>query len=185
MNRKLLLAPILISVFLILAFALTYLVEDAGEEIIPEALTMTEDAIGHYCRMTLVSHEGPKAQIHLAGHAEPLWFAQVRDSIAYRKSPEQSHRILAHYVNDIGTAPSWAEPGADNWIAAETAYFVADSDARGGMGSPELVPFAESDQAARFTGRRGGTVLRLAEIPSDMVLAPVESHSEPSAHSNH
>lgn len=184
-SRKILFALASIATVAGLAFALTRLDGDTLEADKPKALTMTEDAIGHYCRMALMPHNGPKAQIHLAGQPEPLWFAQVRDSIAYRKSPEQSHRMLAHYVNDIGAAPSWTDPGADNWIEAEAAYFVAHSSAIGGMGAPELVPFAELQQAEAFAKLRGGTVLRLADIPQALVLAPVASHSAPAAHSGH
>lgn len=108
---------------------------------LPVPLELTEEAAGHYCQMVILEHQGPKAQVHLDGYPAPLWFSQVRDGIAYLKSPEQSAEILVLYVNDMGKAVSWTEPGADNWIDASTAYFVVGSDAMGGMGAPELAPF--------------------------------------------
>jgi len=140
----------------------------------PEAITLTAEAAGHYCQMVILEHQGPKAQVHLAGSLAPLWFSQVRDGIAYLKSPEQSAEILSFYVNDMGAAASWAEPGADNWIDAGTAYFVVGSDAIGGMGAPEIAPFADAQKAGEFADERGGEVMRLSEIPAETVLSPVE-----------
>lgn len=140
----------------------------------PMAIALTEEAAGHYCQMVILEHEGPKAQLHLAGMLAPLWFSQVRDGIAYLKSPEQSAEILVLYVNDMGAAISWAEPGRENWIDAASAYFVVGSDAVGGMGAPELAPFADMEKAEDFATQRGGEVLRLAEISAETVLSPVE-----------
>ena len=141
---------------------------------IPAAVTLTEVAVGHYCEMQVLAHEGPKAQIHLSGVEDPLWFTQVRDGVAYLKSPEKSTEILSFYVNDMGVAKSWAKPGIDNWIEAQKAYFVVGSNARGGMGAPELVPFALRSQAEKFATERGGKVMILSEIPVATVLSPVE-----------
>ncbi len=146
---------------------------------LPPPVTMTEEALGHFCQMALVEHPGPKAQIHLAGMPAPLFFSQVRDAIAYQRMPEQSHAITAIYVNDMAAAPSWEEPGIDNWLLAETAHFVVGSDAVGGMAAPELVPFGDRAAALAFTAERGGTILGLAEIPDSEVLAPVELEPAP------
>ncbi len=149
-----------------------------GQVKTPSAATLGEEAIGYYCQMIVVDHEGPKAQIYLAGQDKPLWFAQVRDGIAYLRAPEQSSEIVAFYVNDMGKADSWAEPGIDNWIAAKDAYYVMGSDAVGGMGAPEMVPFGQKQQAELFAEKRGGTVVRLADIKREMVLSPVEFDGE-------
>lgn len=140
----------------------------------PAPVALTEEAAGHYCQMILLEHPGPKAQIHIAGLPEPLWFSQVRDGIAYIRSPERDGDIAAFYVNDMGAAESWEAPGPENWIAAETAFFVVGSDATGGMGAPEIVPFAEETAALAFMATDGGAVMRLDDISSDAVLAPVE-----------
>lgn len=143
----------------------------------PLPIALTSEAAGHYCQMVILEHEGPKAQIHLAGFEAPIWFSQVRDGIAYLKSPEQSADLVALYVNDMGEAISWSEPGEDNWIDVEDAYFVVGSDAVGGMGAPELVPFADLTKAEDFAAARGGEVLRLSEISVETVLSPVENQT--------
>ena len=149
--------------------------KDEGAQLpLPDPMVLTEEAAGHYCQMVILEHQGPKAQVHLAGFPAPLWFSQVRDGIAYLKSPEQSAEISVLYVNDMGEAVSWTEPGADNWIDASTAYFVVGSDAIGGMGAPELAPFSDETKAKKFATEHGGEIMRLDEIPAEVVLSPVE-----------
>lgn len=146
--------------------------EELAERPLP--VTMTAEAVGHYCQMDLLEHPGPKAQVHLSGLPDPLFFSQVRDAIAYQRMPEQSHAIAAIYVSDMGAAPSWEAPGADNWIAAETAVYVVGATVAGGMGAPELVPFADRAAAEDFVVRNGGEILSLLSVPDEKVLAPVE-----------
>jgi copper chaperone NosL len=137
----------------------------------PEAATplpvaLTAGATGYFCQMDLLGHPGPKAQIHLASYpGAPLFFSQVRDAVAYLRMPEQIDTVTATYVSDMGAAPSWADPGATNWIMAETAVYVVGSDAKGGMDAPEVVPFADPAKAQVFAGLHGGRVLALNDIP--------------------
>ncbi|HFQ15861.1 MAG TPA: copper resistance protein CopZ [Rhodobacteraceae bacterium] len=139
---------------------------------VPPAVAMTPEALGHYCQMALTEHDGPKAQIHLKDALAPLFFSQVRDAIAYQHMPEQDGQILVIYVSDMGAAESWAKPGVDNWIDARNAFFVLGSDAIGGMGAAELVPFGSRAGAEAFAKARGGRVARLDEIRNEDVLAP-------------
>lgn len=140
------------------------------------ALPLSEEAVGHYCQMNLLEHEGPKAQTHLAGlPGAPLFFSQVRDAVAYMRMPEQSHEILAVWVNDMGApGATWEVPGATNWIAATDASYVVGGHALGGMGAPEIVPFSAPEKAAAFAKTNGGQVMHLADIPDSAVLAPVD-----------
>lgn len=140
----------------------------------PAPVSMTAEAVGHYCQMTVLDHPGPKAQIHLAGLPAPIFFSQVRDAVAYLRLPEQSHAVRAVFVSDMAAATSWDSPGPDNWIAAESAVFVAGSDRAGGMGAPELVPFSTAVAARAFAARYGGALMALDQIPDDAVLAPVD-----------
>jgi copper chaperone NosL len=140
----------------------------------PEPVVMTEEAVNHYCMMSLAEHPGPKAQIHLEGLPDPIFFAQVRDGIAYLKQPERTAEIAAVYVSNMSRAPSWDAPGAGNWIAAEDAIFVVGADVTGGMGAPELAPFETVAAARDFAALHGGELMRLAEIPVDAVLGAVE-----------
>ena len=139
------------------------------------ALPLTEETVGHYCQMNLLEHHGPKAQAHLSGlPGAPLFFSQVRDVVAYMRMPEQSHDILAVWVNDMGAPDAtWEAPGPTNWIAAEDALYVVGGRAKGGMGAPEIVPFSTPENANRFAKTNGGKVMRLADIPNSAVLAPV------------
>lgn len=154
------------------ALALAACREETAER--PRPVAMTAEAVGHYCQMNLLEHPGPKAQVHLDGLSAPLFFSQVRDAIAYRRMPEQSHAITAIYVSDMGTAPSWESPGAENWIPADDAIYVVGATVKGGMGAPELIPFSSRAAATDFITMNGGEVLSLDAVPDDAVLAPVE-----------
>lgn len=148
--------------------------DDEVSRALPEAMTLNDEAAGYYCQMVILEHQGPKAQLFLGGMIAPLWFSQVRDGLAYLKSPEQEGEIVVLYVNDMGEAISYTEPGADNWINAQDAYYVVGSDAIGGMGAPELVPFGTAEKAEEFAAAHGGIVQQLDEIPAKTVLSPVE-----------
>jgi len=142
---------------------------------LPQPVAMTAEAVGHYCQMNLLEHPGPKAQVHLDGLPWPLFFSQVRDAVAYQRMPEQSHMISVIYVSDMGAqGASWDDPGAENWIPAASAHYVVGASVEGGMGAPELVPFASRSDAEAFTRENGGQVMALTDIPDSEVLAPVE-----------
>lgn len=141
---------------------------------LPLPVALESEALGYYCMMGILEHEGPKAQIHVAHSDEPIWFSQVRDAIAYLRSPEETAGVRAVYVNDMSKAVAWNNPGADNWINAESAQFVIDSSRRGGMGVPEAIPFGTIDDADTFIKDNGGTRVSLTEIPSAYVLSAVQ-----------
>lgn len=147
--------------------------EEATQDISP--LPLTVEAVGHFCQMNLFEHDGPKAQAHLGGLPQmPLFFSQVRDVVAYVRLPEQTHEVLAIWVNDMGAPDAtWKAPGVDNWIAARDAVFVVGSRVTGGMGAPELVPFSDTQKATAFAEVNGGQLMRLDEIPDAAVLTPV------------
>lgn len=132
------------------------------------------EAIGYYCGMALAEHPGPKGQIHLVGRPQPLWFSSVRDTIAFLRLPEEPRDIAAVYVNDMGRSSNWEHPEPGTWIDARAAWYLVDSDQRGGMGAPEAIPFSQQQAAEALRARRGGRVLRLEQIPDLYVLGPVE-----------
>jgi copper chaperone NosL len=148
--------------------------EDVSQDV--AAVTLDPQAVGHYCQMELLEHDGPKAQAHLAGlPGAPIFFSQVRDAIAYIRMPEQSHSILAVWVNDMGAeGASWAAPGVDNWIRAESALYVVGARVKGGMGAPEVVPFSDPARAGAFAQVNGGAVMTFDQIPNEAVLTPVD-----------
>lgn len=143
--------------------------EQAG---LPAPVPLTESAVGYFCQMNVVEHPGPKGQAHLDGQpGRPLFFSQVRDTIAFMRMPERDGRVLAVYVSDMGAAPSWEDPGINNWTLIDKASFVVGSDADGGMGTPEIVPFADPAKAQAFAARHGGKVMALKDIPDEAVFA--------------
>ena len=140
----------------------------------PGPWTLTRDAVGHYCSMTVADHPGPKGQILVGPDAEALWFSSVRDAVAFTRLPEEPRDIRAFYVNDMKDA-EWQAPDYERWIRAESAWFVIGSRMRGGMGAPETVPFSDRAGADRFAASHGGRLVRLDDIPESYVLGAVET----------
>lgn len=137
----------------------------------PPPVAMTEEAVGHFCQMNILEHPGPKAQIHLDRLPHPLFFSQVRDGVAYERMPEQNYEIVAVYVSDMSRAPDWENVGTENWIPANSAHYVVGSSKAGGMGSPELVPFSDRNDALAFVRQYGGQVMTLDQIDDVVVLS--------------
>ena len=158
---------------LIFALMLAACQDEVAQNTTP--LPLTPDTVGHFCQMNLLEHDGPKGQVHLEGlPGAPLFFSQVSDLVVYLHLPEQSHKVLAVYVSDMGAnGATWAEPGAANWTDATTAHFVIGSSVVGGMGAAEAVPFANLADARAFADARGGAVMALADIPKDTFNPPV------------
>lgn len=149
------------------ALALAACKEDEAVNL-PEPVELSTEAVGYYCQMDLLEHAGPKGQIHLAGMPAPIFFSQVRDAIAYLHMPEQSHAVLATYVQDMAGAASWERPAG--WIAVAEAVYVVGSDRMGGMGAPEFVPFSDIAGAEAFMAGHGGAIRRFDEITAADVL---------------
>lgn len=148
----------------------------------PTPVALTAEAVGHYCQMYVLDHDGPKAQIHLKGSENPLWFAQVTNAVSYMRDQEQTAEMTAIYVNDMAKAVSWTEPGRDNWIDANKAIYVIGSKKTGGMGTPEAVPFGTEATAKAFVAKEGGKLVTLKDIPDDYLnqQAVTEMHDMPS-----
>lgn len=162
------------SFWLPLLICVTAGCQESAPDDIPPPIALTEEAAGHFCQMNVLEHPGPKGQVHLETYDHPLWFSQVRDAVAFERMPESIGRIQVIYVHDMGAAESWENPGDSNWIDVTEAVFVMGSSKMGGMGVPELVPFAEVADAEQFVARYGGSILAYENVTADMVLAPVE-----------
>lgn len=143
--------------------------EDA--RVVPPAHALTADATGHYCGMLLAEHAGPKGQILLAGEDAPVWFTSVRDTLTFLSLPEEAKNVAAVYVSDMAKAASWEQPGDDNWILADTAFFVIESDRQGGMGGAEAVPFSTEAAAQAFIKQYRGRIARLDEAAKNVAAA--------------
>jgi len=152
--------------------------EDKQQADMPAPYALTAEAMGRYCGMDVLEHEGPKGQIILKQIPEPIWFSSARDTLAFTMLPEEPKDIAAIYVSDMGKAPSWEEPGAENFIDARTAHYVIGSALRGGMGVQEAVPFSSQGDADAFAAKNGGRVVGFADMPRDYILG---SDAEPTA----
>ena len=144
----------------------------------PAPYALTAEAMGRYCGMDVLEHAGPKGQVILEQIPEPIWFSSARDTIAFTMLPEEPKDIAAIYVSDMGKAPSWEKPGAENFIDARTAFYVIGSSLRGGMGVQEAVPFSSQIDADAFAAKHGGRAVRFADMPRDYILG---SDAEPTA----
>jgi copper chaperone NosL len=141
------------------------------EPTVTPPLAMPADATGHYCGMLLAEHTGPKGQILLRSGEGPVWFTSVRDTFTFLALPEEPKDIAAVYVSDMAKAPSWDNPGAENWIAASAAVYVVESDQLGGMGGAEAVPFGDATAAQAFVAQHGGRVVPFEEAKAAMPQA--------------
>lgn len=145
----------------------------------PPPHELTADAIGHYCGMNVYEHDGAKGQIILASQTDPIWFSSARDAFSFTMLPEEPKDILAIYVSDMAKAPSWKDPGANNWVEARKAHFVIGSNMQGGMGAPETIPFSDRAAADKFAAEHGGRVVSFDEVPRDYVLGSEPAASDP------
>ena len=159
--------PIIRLIFLLSLVALTGCEKPAPVEV-PAANTLTREANGYYCLMTVVYHKGPKGQVILTD-GKVHWFTSVRDTISFTLLPEEPKNIAAIYVNDMSNA-EWDNPGEDNWIQAKDAWYVLGSNRSGGMGAPEAVPFSSKEHANKFLNEHGGKVYAFSSIPESYVL---------------
>lgn len=116
--------------------------------------------------MLLADYPGPKAQIHYAGAAAPVFFCDTVELFNTLLRPEQVHKVLAVYVQDMGQA-DWEQPRG-HWIDASSAYYVLGSKRHGSMG-PTIASFAQELDAKKFAGQWGGKLLRYAEVKPGMV----------------
>ena len=116
--------------------------------------------------MTLADYPGPKAQIHYADAAAPMFLCDTVELFSTLLQPEQVRKVQAVYVQDMGRA-DWDQPRG-HWIDARSALFVRGSKRLGSMG-PTLASFAQEADAKKFVGEYGGTMLRYGEITPAMV----------------
>jgi copper chaperone NosL len=158
----------LIKATIVIGFAL---LAGCGKEeaaTVPPPVATAADATGRYCGMLLAEHSGPKGQILLKSGGDPVWFTSVRDTFTFLALPEEPKDVAAVYVSDMGKAPSWEKPGDQNWILADTAVYVVESNQEGGMGGAEAVPFGDEATAKTFVGEHGGRIVPFADAKAAM-----------------
>lgn len=116
--------------------------------------------------MLLADYPGPKAQIHYAGAAAPMFMCDTVEMFNTLLRPEQVRKVEAVYVQDMGKT-DWEQPRG-NWIDAKTGFYVLGSKRHGSMG-PTIASFSQEADAAKFAGSYGGKLLRFGDIKPDMV----------------
>ena len=115
--------------------------------------------------MMLAEYGGPKAQVHYAGLAAPVFFCDTVEMFATLLQPEQQRTVRAAFVQDMAKA-DWDKPRG-HWFDAKAGFYVAGSKRHGSMG-PTIASFAAEPDARKFAAEFGGKVLRYAEVKPDM-----------------
>ena len=137
----------------------------------PPPATLTSEAIGHYCGMNLYEHTGPKGQILLRDHPDPVWFSTIREVFAYTLLPEEPKAILAIYVQDMGQAgPDGSPPDNGAWIDARQAHYLITNETPGALFAPDLLPFSKLEDAQAYAKRYGGQIVGFEDMPEDDIL---------------
>ena len=155
--------------FILLVATLTGACSDRQPAVMPAPQELTRDAVGYYCGMTVLDHQGPKGQVFLSDRQQPLWFTSIRDTLTFTLLPGEPKNIAAIYVTDIGHA-SWDQPEPGTWIEAREAFYVLGSDRVGGMQTPEVVPFATREDAMLFMQQHGGEIFLFDTIPRESII---------------
>ncbi len=134
----------------------------------PQEITASSSA--QFCGMLLSEHAGPKGQVFLRSSTKPLWFASIRDMIAFLRLPDMPKDVIVVYVTDMGRATDEAHPAPGSWIDAHHAFYVIGSTQLSGMNTVEAMPFADAEAAQRFSAAHGGRVVSFADIPDSYVF---------------
>jgi copper chaperone NosL len=138
--------------------------EGAGAGVVPMEIDATTSC--SLDGMLLADYPGPKAQIHYAGQATPVFFCDTVELFNTVLRPEQVRKVVAMYVQDMGQT-SWEQPRG-HWIDARSAYYVLGSKRPGSMG-PTIGSFAQEADARKFIEQWKGRLLRFDEIKPEMV----------------
>lgn len=115
--------------------------------------------------MMLAEYGGPKAQVHYAGLAAPVFFCDTVEMFSALLRPEQQRTVRVAFVQDMGKA-DWDKPRG-HWFDAKAGFFVVGSKRHGSMG-PTIASFVAQADAEGFAGKWGGKVLRFAEVRPEM-----------------
>lgn len=120
------------------------------------------------CGMVISHYEGPKAELFIKGAEDTaVKFCSGRDAFTFALQPENSRRLLAFFIHDMG-ATSWAKPEDKALMDATKAHYVYGHDIPGVMGN-EPAAFSSADSARAFVQKHGGKVYSYADITLDLL----------------
>lgn len=125
--------------------------------------------------MLLADYPGPKAQIHYADAAAPVFFCDTVEMFAMLLRPEQVRKVRAAYVQDMART-DWDKPEG-YWVDAKTAFYVVGSKRKGSMG-PTFASFSAESAARQFAEAWGGRVVPFADVKPDMADLSGEAKQE-------
>jgi parallel beta-helix repeat protein len=118
--------------------------------------------------------ELPRMQVYYSQYPYVVGYYGVEPFVTARREPTHERQFgfpTAAYVTDYaGLDLGLTEEGLPrsdrppDWIAAESAFYVVDSDARMPSGRTAVLSFGDRDEAAAFADEHGGTVLDWEEM---------------------
>lgn len=133
------------------------------ENILPINLNKT-----HICAndsMIIINYKGPKAQIVWKNNNRSF-FCEVREGFYESTNKIKNKNIKAFFVQNFDNL-IWGSY-INNWMHAENAYYVIDSNINGAMGL-SYVPFKKLDNAKKFLEKYGGKIIKYKDINQNIL----------------
>lgn len=124
-------------------------------------------------RCGMIINEEKYAAAYWTKNGEARRFDDIGGMIAY--IPDESEEIDTYWVHDFATG---------NWIRAEQAHYVLDSDLMTPMGFG-IAAFAEEDQARALAHDQADVmVMPFAELLAMNITVPTDLHEAGHGHNN-
>lgn len=154
-----------------------------GDSELPAAVSLNEPQACDQCGMVIDEHPGPTGQLFFDDHPPdregPAWFCSASCTYSYRfdREDEDIEPVVAYltdyshvdYSVDDGAEPTIsAHLAADNFREESALSVVVGSGVEGAMG-PELIPFADADDAEAFADEYGGEVRTATDVDRELV----------------
>jgi nitrous oxide reductase accessory protein NosL len=169
---------------------------------VPDPVDLSDGKFDYQGGMEIGRHGGPNGQVFYADNSpEPqsasgnasdarenlAWFHTLAHGLFpyHLDRRDQGWSAEVVYVTDYSLVDWQAEiegmvmpapTSSDTFAEAATLTFVAESNARGGMG-PDLFPFSDADEATSFTDEYGGRTVGFDDIDRQLVEQVTSSGS--------
>lgn len=129
-------------------------------------VALSPDTLCFYTGLRLIDFAGPKAQLQFDGEEPRFYVDPVKLFHVLLNPDDRLPTVRTAFVQDM-SGKDWYQP-EEHWIDARTAWYVKDSAMIGPLG-PTLAAFASETAAASFIAEHGGSLLRFADIDTDLV----------------
>ena len=120
--------------------------------------------------MILIHYNGPKGQIVWKDNSRS-YYCEVREVFYEINDPIKKKMIQHIFVQDFSNL-KWGAY-TNNWIKAEIANYVIDSNKNGAMGVT-YVPFKDINSAENFKKKYGGKIMLFKDIDKNVVTSSNE-----------